>query len=388
MEEKIDSVWCVKLLEALVRINSVNPFESKTVGESEIADYLGSVLKSLGMKTETQEVSENRRNLVATLKGSGAGQSLMFNGHLDTVGVGGMSIDPFKPTIDEKNRLHGRGACDMKGALAAMATAVKSIVDSGTELSGDLLVSGVVDEEYRSIGMSELVKEYRTDAALVGEPTDMKVGVACKGYAWIKVRVHGKLAHGSVPERGVNAIQKSNRLIGEIASLQERYAEVRHPLLGSPKIMVSMIEGGTEWSVVPHFCNLKIERRLLPGESSLKALQEIQDIVNRLSIQDSEFRADVKKVFDQKPMEVSDRELIVAKLVQIINEVIGTVQIIGTPYWTDAALLVNDARIPSCIFGPGNIEVAHSPDEFVALDDVVSAASVYSNTAKSFCGVI
>ena len=265
-----------KLLGQLVKINSVNPFEGKKGGEAEVAEFIREKLSSYGLATRLQKVKSDRSNAIGILKGSGGGRSLMLNGHIDTVGVESMTIDPFGAEIDSVGRLHGRGASDMKGSVASMMAALKELADSGARLKGDVIFTGVIDEEYLSTGTSEVIKEYRSDAAIVGEPTSLNVGLAHRGYVWAEVEVKGKASHGSVPEKGVDAIVEMGRLISQIPALQEGYKRLNHPLLGNPKIHASMIEGGTEWAVVPESCRLRIERRTLPGEKGDVLVRELE----------------------------------------------------------------------------------------------------------------
>jgi len=309
----------------------------------------------------------------------------MLNGHEDTVGVEGMTIDPFKPFV-EKGLLHGRGACDMKGAIAAIVGAAKSLADSKSRLRGDVIFSFVADEEHMSLGMQELLKEYKADAAIVGEPTDMRVATAHKGFIWIEVEIRGRAAHGSVPEKGVDAIVQAATVVSQLDKLQERLRTRSHPLVGTPKIHTSMIEGGTHWSIVPDRCVLRLERRTIPGETPESAMKEIQQVLHRIKQHDRSFNAKSHIVFERPPLEIAPTEPIVQELRKVIRDVTNTnSRVVGVPYWTDGALLAHSGRIPTCIFGPGDIGVAHSPDEYVDVEDVFQAAKIYGRCAQRFC---
>jgi acetylornithine deacetylase len=309
----------------------------------------------------------------------------MLNGHEDTVGVEGMTIDPFKPFV-EKGLLHGRGACDMKGAIAAIAGAAKSLAGSKSRLRGDVVFSFVVDEEHMSLGMQELIKEYKADAAIVGEPTNMRVAIAHKGFLWIEVEIRGRAAHGSVPEKGVDAIVQVAALVSRLGELQDRLRARSHPLVGTPKIHTSMIAGGTHWSIVPDRCVLRLERRTIPGETAESAMKEIQQVLHKIKRQNRSFDAEARKVFERPPLEIAPSELIVQELRKVIRAVTNTnARVVGVPYWTDGALLAHSGSIPTCIFGPGDIGVAHSPDEYVDVEDVLQAAEIYGRAAQRFC---
>jgi acetylornithine deacetylase len=310
----------------------------------------------------------------------------MMNGHIDTVSVKGMITDPFRAFIENDN-IHGRGACDMKGAIAAMIIAVKALVDSGIKLKGDLLLSGVVDEEYESLGTEKLIQKYRSDAVVIGEPTDLQVGIAHKGFVWLEVETFGKAAHGSVPESGIDAIANMAKVITSLGTLEESYTKKKHKLVGVPNIHSSAIQGGSEWSIIPDFCRLKLERRTVPGEISSIVMDEINQIFRRLSKDDPLFRARVKKVFERQPMEIASNETVVKNLRLAIQEIRRmTPRLIGVPYWTDASLFVNKVSIPTCLFGPGDINLAHSTDEYIKIGDVVDSAKIYALAAQNFCG--
>jgi len=383
---EIDRDYLVRLLKKLIEIQSVNPHVEGGAGEVEISNFIADHLESVGMEVNTQDVVDDRFNVIGVLRGRGGGRSLMMNGHTDTVGGKGMTIEPFKPFIEDDN-MHGRGACDMKGPLAGMITAVKALVDSGVKLGGDLFISAVVDEEYKSIGTQRLIREYRSDAVIVGEPTNLQIGIAHKGFIWLEIETRGKAAHGSVPEKGIDAIAKMAKIISRLSTLEESYAEKRHNLVGFPKIHTSMIQGGSEWSIVPDFCRLRLERRTVPGETSSMVTDELDQLLDELSREDPMLSAKIKKIFEGSPMEIAASEAIVKKLQLAVREVKKIEpKMVGAPYWTDAALFVNNAAIPACLFGPGDIGLAHSANEFIKISEVVDSAKIYALTAQTFCG--
>jgi len=382
----IDRAFVLEVLKELVATNSVNPAMGNGPGELALSNILFDRLASIApLEVQRQQVVDQRSNVVAILRGSGGGRNLMLNGHEDTVGVEGMTIDPFKPFV-RKGLLHGRGACDMKGAIAAIVGAAKSLAGSKSRLRGDVVFSFVVDEEHMSLGMQELVKEYKADAAIVGEPTNMRVATAHKGFLWIEVEIRGRAAHGSVPEKGVDAIVQVAALVSRLGELQDRLRARSHPLVGTPKIHTSMIAGGTHWSIVPDRCVLRLERRTIPGETAESAMKEIQQVLHEIKRHNRSFDAEARKVFERPPLEIAPSELIVQELRKVIREVTNTnARVVGVPYWTDGALLAHSGSIPTCIFGPGDIGVAHSPDEYVDVEDVLQAAEIYGRSAQRFC---
>jgi acetylornithine deacetylase/succinyl-diaminopimelate desuccinylase family protein len=308
----------------------------------------------------------------------------MFNGHVDTVGVKGMIIAPFEPFIANGN-LHGRGACDMKGPLAAMIAATQALISSGLKFSGDLHIAAVIDEEYLSRGTRKLLENFRPNAAIVGEPTNLDIAVAHNGIVRLEIEVFGKAAHGSVPEVGIDAIALMAKLVLRLEDLKKTYVNRKHVLTGMPKLHTSMIEGGSEWNIVPDFCRLKVERRTVPRETSSMVIDEFKQILEELKKDDPQFNAKIRLVLDKRSMEISAQEDIVKSLQIAFREVRRSEpKIIGEPYWTDASIFVNEAFIPTCVFGPGNINVAHSQDEYIKIDDVVDSAKIYALTAKNF----
>lgn len=381
----VDRTFVVDLLKDLVATNSVNPALGRGPGELALSNLIYDRLVSIGGLQVRRQPVDGRSNVIAILRGSGGGRSLMLNGHMDTVGVDGMTIEPFEPSI-ENGRLHGRGACDMKGALAAMIGALKALVDSGMRLRGDIIFTAVVDEEYKSIGTKKLVEEYVADAAIVGEPTEMRVATAHKGFVWIEIETKGRAAHGSVPEKGVDAIAHTAKVVSRLENLQEGLRARVHPLLGSPRIHMSAIEGGSNWSIVPEHCLLRVERRTLPGESASSVIGEVEEILRGVRQEVVDFNATARSVYDMPPLETSSDEVIVQMLQKALAEVRGTeTPLIGVPYWTDGALLSKLASIPTCIYGPGDIGVAHSADEYISLEDVINSAEAYRGISEEFC---
>ena len=376
----------LKLLKALVKIPSVNPSIEEGDGEVAIADYISRWFRKTGkFRVIEQTVDKDRYNVLAFLDGMGNGRSLMLNGHMDTVGTSYMKVNPFRPTI-KNGRVYGRGSCDMKGALAAMMSATLALAHRDRP-SGNVIFSAVVDEEQGSKGIAKLAERFRSEAAIVGEPTNMDIAVAHKGYAWLEISTIGKEAHGSVPERGVDAIEKMAIIVSGLNKLRRQYKSKQHPLVGSPRIHTSAISGGTDWSTIPGRCVLRVERRLIPGETQEDALREIRRLVREVSRDDRNVRANVRLIHHADSMEVDRSTSHVRILYKNAKRLAGRVRIIGVPYWTDAAILVNRARIPTCLFGPGDIKVAHGRNENVKISDVVKAAQIYAETASDYCDI-
>src|SRR5215210_1273166 len=235
---------CISLLADLVAIDSVNPsLVPGAAGEADVAAYIAGHMRRLGLDVHLQEVTPGRPNVIGIVDGGSPGPSMMFCGHTDTVGVEGMK-GPFTPVIRD-GRLYGRGSQDMKGGVAAMIDAAR--VARARGFSGRLIVAAVIDEEYASLGADALVKNWRADAAVVTEPTDLQIGVGHKGFAWFQLETVGKAAHGSRPAEGRDAIMRMGRVLHRLESLdRELQSRAVHPVLGTASLHASIIAGGRE----------------------------------------------------------------------------------------------------------------------------------------------
>ncbi len=372
------------LTRLLVRIDSRNPgLVAGAPGEGEIARALATVLGAWGFRVELQEAVPGRPNVVARI-GPAGGRSLMFNGHLDVVGVQGMTHAPF--AADSRDGLlFGRGATDMKGGVAAMCCAAWRAAQAG--LGGEVVVTAVVDEEWQSAGTSALVaRGVRADACIVTEPTRLAIAPAHKGFTWTEVRFRGRAAHGSRYDVGVDAIRHAGLLLAELDRVErEDLAGHTHPLLGRASLHAATISGGAGWSTYPDACTLGIERRTVPGESPDDAVHEVRQAVHRVGRLAPALDAAVGHVFSQWPSDVATEAPVVKSLGAALRGTGQPVAIEGLSAWTDAALL-NAAGIPAICFGPGDIALAHSDTEWVAEDDVARATAVLQRLALDWCG--
>ncbi len=322
-----------------------------------------------------------RPNVVGIAHGAGGGRSLLLNGHIDTVGVAGMS-QPFRPRV-EGGKLYGRGAYDMKGGMAACLIAAAEA--ARLNLRGDVIVTAVMDEEYAGLGTLAIADQVRADGAIVAEPTELQLVVAHKGFVWLEVETQGVAAHGSRPHLGVDAIAKMG---GVLTGLERLAAELAqrppHPLLGPPSVHASTIQGGGEWSTYPDRCTLAIERRTLPGETGDTAEAELRVIVDGLAAADPAFKAVVRRDLVRSPLETPAGAAIFAAVQQAAAGVLGKlVEPTGVSFWTDAASL-HAAGIPTVLFGPLGAG-AHAAEEWVDLASVQRCADVYLATAAAFC---
>ena len=371
------------LLRELVRTDSRNPsLASDAPAEGPIARLLADTLTQWGLDVRIIEAAPGRPNVVATLRGSGGGRSLMFNGHMDVVGVENMTHAPFDAFVRD-DRLYGRGASDMKGGVAAMCAAAARIKGS---LKGDLIVACVADEEWRSIGTASLVASgVRADAAIVTEPTGLAIMPAHKGFAWFEIIFHGRAAHGSRWDLGVDAIRHAGLLLAELEQLDANVLpKKQHALLGRPSLHAGEIRGGLGLSTYPDRCVLRIERRTIPGESIGDVQREIDDVCHRLRDRHSSVSADVKLLFSQPPSDVSPEEPICRALEKAVRSQGVATRVAGMSAWTDAALL-NDAGIPAVCFGPGDMGLAHAAEEYIEVREVEQAAEILASLARDWC---
>jgi acetylornithine deacetylase len=383
----IDEPYLTRTLAGLVRIDSSNPsLTPGSPGEAAVGEYVAAAMRELGLAVTIHTLGPNRVNVVGIRRGSGAagGRSLMWNAHMDTVGVEGMA-DPFSGEVRE-GRLYGRGSQDMKGSLAAMLAAVKTLNHAGTTLAGDLILTAVADEEYASIGTADIVKHYTADAAIVTEPTDLALCRAHRGFIWYTVETSGRAAHGSRYMDGIDAIMHMGRFLAELDKLEQELRDrPPHPLAGPPSLHASLIQGGTELSVYPAACRLQLERRTIPGETVAQATAELQTLIDRLHAADPQVRATVAPFLDRAPFAVAEDAPIVQVVARQLAVQLGRPPVQqGATFWTDAALLA-EAGIDTVLLGPTG-QGLHSAEEWVDLASVMDLAAVLAATAADFCG--
>ena len=368
----------ISLLRDLVAIDSVNPsLVPGAAGESEIAEAIAVHMRRLGLDVEKEEVAPGRPNVVGVLEGSRRGRSLMFCGHTDTVGVAGMEA-PFRP--EERNgRLYGRGSQDMKAGVAAMIDAARVARDRGFA-AGRLIVAAVVDEEFASLGADALVTKWKADAAVVTEPTDLRIGVAHKGFAWASIETRGRAAHGSRPHDGRDAILRMGRVLQRLERLdRELQSRGVHPLLGTASLHASIVDGGRELSSYPDRCRLQVERRTVPGETGETFRREIEAILDALREEDAEFSGSMELTFSRSPYEIPTSSPVPLALARAAREHGLDAPAVGLSCGTDAAIL-DAAAIPSVLFGPGGAGL-HSAEEYVIVEDVITCRDVLAELA-------
>jgi acetylornithine deacetylase/succinyl-diaminopimelate desuccinylase-like protein len=368
----------VSLLQQLVRIPSVNPDNSpgtEQMGEETLAIFLSGWLESIGAEVALEEIKPGRPNLIARFAPLDGRPRILLGPHLDTVGVGGMVIEPFGGEIRE-GRIWGRGSSDTKGPMAAMLWALHEHQDALADMPVALDFVAFMGEESGQWGSKDFAKNHgkHYTFALVGEPTDMRVVNVTKGSLWATLRAKGKAAHSSQPERGENAILKLTRALDQLDHhLGGQLATFTHPVLGHSTMNVGMIRGGARPNIVPDLAEAEIDIRITPALAAaggaLKLLTELI-VFHDLPIE-------IVKPHENPPMETAAGHPMIQALLGTGS---GTV-LAGAPWFSDAAHLSNGG-IPSVCIGPGSIDQAHTVDEFIEVSALQDGAAFFSAFIK------
>ena len=366
------------LLRDLVAVNSVNPsLVPGAPGESAAAEVAAAAMRRAGLDVVMQEAAPGRSNVIGVLEGRVAGPAVMFCGHLDTVGVEGMA-DPFTPRIAD-GRLYGRCAQDMKGGVAAMIAAAAVLAPAWSR--GRLVVAAVVDEEFASVGAEALVREWRADAAIVTEPTDLQVAIGHRGFAWIEIVTEGRAAHGSRPAEGRDAIAYMGRVLGALEA-RGRLLQGRPPtgVQGTASLHASLITGGRELSSYPDRCVLQMERRTVSGETDHVIVGEVEQLLGELRRADPDCRASARLMTSRAPYAIAETHALPHALVAALADRGRHDPATGMSFWTDAAIL-GEAGIPSVLFGTTGAGL-HSREEYVDIESVTVCRDVLVDATR------
>jgi acetylornithine deacetylase/succinyl-diaminopimelate desuccinylase-like protein len=355
-----------KLLAELIALPSVNPAflppRHPNAGEKRVADFLAAVAARAGLEVEFQNVLPGRSNVIARLLPKNKiRQTILLAPHLDTVGADGTKFIPQR----KNGRLHGRGACDTKGSVAAMLSALCELANSKSRpLETEIIFAGLVDEENAQAGSRALVKnKFKADLAIVGEPTKLQVVTAHKGSLWLELETRGKAAHGATPHLGKNAIHEMARIVDLLETdYAEQLLKRKHPLLGSATVNVGTIAGGTQPNIVPDFCKMSVDRRTLPGETDAGVRRQIAALLRAKNL--SAYISSAK-LAPALPLETNHK----LPLVQKFLKCAGQTKPLGIHFFCDAAVL-SAGGIPSVVFGPGDIAQAHTADEWISLSEL------------------
>lgn len=319
----------------------------------------------------------------------GPGKTLAFNTHMDVNNPQGQQwrFAPNEPFI-EGDRLYGLGSCDAKGSLAAMLSAIESLLASARPNAGTLVLTAVMGEEAGGLGTLRLTKNgFRADAAVVGEPTELAVCTVHKGTYMRRLTFEGRAVHSARSWEGVNAIEHAAAFCTAYAQYAQTLLRTPHPILGPANASVTVISGGTRQNTIPEQCSLICDRRLLPGETSDKADAELDALLADLRARISGLRVSVETIVSTVPSETPTEADIVRDMLAAAEHAPGRrAAPSGFNGGCDMSKLVTIAHIPTVIFGPGSMEQAHAPDEFVSLPQVRCAERAYANVARRFLG--
>ncbi len=371
----------VTLLRDLVKRRSFNPPGEEAQVGTQVADWL----RQAGLAVSLQGVSGVRSNVIARLRGKGTRPALLMCAHLDTVPIGetAWQHEPLGAEIED-GRLYGRGSVDTKGSLAAMMAAAASLYRSHLTLEGDLILLATVGEETGCLGARAFQHSggmKGVGAVVVGEPTSLELVVAHRGALWLELVLHGQAAHGSMPERGVNAIQAACRLLQRIS--QHAFAHVAHPLLGSPTVNAGTIQGGIQPNIVPDLCRATIDIRTVPGQSHVAVLADVHGLADEIANNMPGLSVEVRTILDIPSLATPPDAPLILAASDIMMEQTGRAPVIrGAPYFTDGALLAEIEHTPALVSGPGEQTLAHSVDEHIEIAEAVKAAIFYRRLAE------
>jgi acetylornithine deacetylase/succinyl-diaminopimelate desuccinylase-like protein len=378
-----------ELLQALVAIPSLNPMGRPVSGpeyfETRLTDYLEAWLGELGVRCKRQAVLPGRDNLLAWYDAPGSRRRILWDVHQDTVPADGMTVAPFAGEINQ-GRLFGRGACDVKGSMAAMLVAFARLVRERPAGSASVLLACTVDEEFTHTGSSRLAESgHEADLAIVAEPTLLNLVVAHKGALRWTIRARGVACHSSTPEKGDNAIYTMGRVLKALEELAATLARSKQdPLLGPPTLSVGRISGGQSVNVVPDLCEIEVDRRLIPGENAVECIRQARERIEALGL--GAGRVEFGEPWVHMPPLFPRVGNWVEPLARAVAAATGrTPEVGGVPFGTDAGPL-DEKGTPCVVFGPGDIAQAHTKDEWINLDQVYLAAEAYFRIAVELGG--
>ena len=401
----------IAFLQKIIAIPSV------TGDEARIQKFLADYMTQLGLAVDAWETDweqlkkhpayrtvergyEGRPNIVATLKGTGGGRSLLLNGHTDVIPVGdgkGWSDDPWSAKI-KGGRIYGRGSCDMKSGVASHVMAVESILATGGRPRGDVHINVVVDEEVSGHGtLDTVIRGYKADAGISGETSGLAVQPACIGRIWFEIEIHGKPAGIQKRYEGISGIELGNKIVKAVADLEaKRVATVTHPLypnaLDTLPCMIGSFSAGNYPSAFPANCLLKGSIGTVPGEDHEGVKQSLVQQIARSAAGDPWMKLHPPRVrfvgYDAEASEIPRNHPIVETVCRSYREITGRdPEISGRQGAADTRFLNRYADTPTVIFGPGSTAVMHADDEYVSIEDYMTAIKVMALSICDWCGL-
>jgi acetylornithine deacetylase/succinyl-diaminopimelate desuccinylase-like protein len=383
--DEIDQGEVIDLVAELIGIPSVNPKDAVDCerwniepGEGKLAAYLQDRLLAAGLETQLEYLAPGRPNLVAYYKGKQPGPRLIFNAHTDTIGAYEMGNKAYLPEI-KNERLYGRGAADMKGALGSFVAALEILAKYQVPISGEVVLTAVIGEEGPPSGTEYLVHQgLKADGAVVGEASQCKLFLGQRGGQFVRLRTYGKTAHGSIPDAGVNAIAHMSSILSSIPEMP--LFNHTHPQFGMPSCTIGTIHGGVRTNVVPDYCEATLDVRIPPNILPTDVLTAFEEQMDSLNVRGAVEAEEVGHPAYQTEMNTRIAQAAMQALANLNAD--PTLNL--APYWSDLAYL-HKAGIPSIVLGPGSILQAHSGEEYVRLDQLLLATKIYALIAIEFC---
>lgn len=386
----MDDREILELLQAMVRAPSHPGIPRQ---EEATARVLEAYLRKHGIACQPVEVRDGRPNLIASIEGRRPGPHLLLCGHMDTVPPNeGSSVDYFSAKV-EAGRMFGRGTVDMKGALAAMAGALADIHNSGGLEAGRITLAAVIDEEMESLGAEALIRSgFKADGAVVGEPTENRVAIGHKGLEWLEVVFTGKAAHGSTPEAGVSAIAAAAHFVTLVeTALVPGFERRRDPVLGLPAINMGTIRGGQQPSMVAAECRVQLDRRWVTTETIDDVFGDLEELLAKVRAARPGLKTGLRRMpggmatMLHGPLVIDpDHPLVRAAQGALEDSGRAAGPLTVFPAWTDGALISREAGIPTLVWGPGELKLAHSAEESVPVEEILAAARLYADAARRF----
>ncbi len=392
----IDQKGVIQFTQDLVRIKSVFHPKKEGFNEEKVAHFVANKLKGMGIEVFIDEAVPGRPNVIGIIKGKRNGRRLLFEAHTDVVTEGNpkeWKYPPFEAIIHE-GKIYGRGACDTKGNLAAMIYAVKAIIDAKAEFKGEIILCIPVDEEGMMLGIKHFIKQGwadKVDAAIICEPEENNICIYQKGALRVKIVVKGKMAHGAMPEAGINPNWGMAKILLELENLQQKEIKRlgKHKYLGypsfTPTILKAPVQGEAQINVIPQECMSTIDIRTIPGQNHEIIKKSIMNIFKKLSKKDSNFQADMEVLEERPWTETSPEEPIVQATSKAFRHISKKEPIYnGVPGATDGTFLNSWKGIPIVTIGAGDRLIPHQVNEYVEIEELVETVKIYILTAMLF----
>ena len=382
-----------EITEIISKLISIESHKDWAYFETTVAEHIKETLEKEGISCEIEEVLSGRPNVYAYLGEKTKSPELMFNGHTDTIPGFSMDYPAYDPFIKD-GVIYGRGACDMKGGIAGFMAAFIAAKRAGLQFKKTAMFAGVIGEEECSQGTEHLIKtDVRPNLVVVGEPTEVKLCTAHKGFEWVEVTMIGRSCHGSKPKAGKNAIYAAAYFCELVQTELEPMLDANpDPLLGPGTICVGVIEGGHDPNIVPDRCTMRMDRRFMAWESLEKVYGEIEALAKKAAEKyDCEYKwrpfEEGRASMINMPHALSPDDPFVVESLKTMEEVLGTPQTadIWPAGWTDAGLLSNYTPAKCFILGPGDVSCAHANYEYCPLEEVYQCSEIYFKLIEKFC---